>query len=205
PAGSGRLRSCGIPPLAGLSYAEADRMNIAGAKVHSPVDLVEPGRPLTLARVADGAEGLVLADLARAVASRPKAPATSLLVVCRDGSRMAQLSRALAFFAPDIGVLEFPAWDCQPYDRASPHAGLMAQRMTTLSRLAHLKEQAGPQSRPSVLLASVNAVVQRVPARAVVAGQGLSAAPGNVLAMGGLGRWLGLHGVMRALTGGGAG
>jgi transcription-repair coupling factor (superfamily II helicase) len=175
-------------------------MNIARAKAHSPADLLESGRPLTLARVADGAEGLVLADLARAIAVRPKAPATSLLVVCRDGSRMAQLSRALGFFAPDIGVLEFPAWDCQPYDRASPHAGLMAQRMTTLSRLAHLKEQAGPQSRPSILLATVNAVVQRVPARAVVAGQGLSAAPGNMLAMDGIVRWLELNGFIRAST-----
>src|SRR5262250_215052 len=175
-------------------------MNIAVTKARSPSDLLELGRPLTLARIADGAEGLVLADLARAIAAQPNAPATSLLVVCRDGSRMAQLSRALAFFAPDIGGLEFPAWDCQPYDRASPHAGLMAQRMTTLSRLAHLKEQAGPQSRPSVLLATVNAVVQRVPARSVVAGQGLSADPGNVLAMDGIVRWLELNGFMRAST-----
>jgi transcription-repair coupling factor (superfamily II helicase) len=175
-------------------------MNMARAKAHSPADLLEEGRPLTVARVADGAEGLVLADLARAIAAQPKAPATSLLVVCRDGSRMAQLSRALAFFAPDIGVLEFPAWDCQPYDRASPHSGLMAQRMTTLSRLAHLKGQAGAQSQPLVLLATVNAVVQRVPARAVVAGQGLSAAPGNVLAMDGIVRWLELNGFIRAST-----
>ena len=34
------------------------------------------------------------------------------------------------FFAPDIEVLEFPAWDCLPYDRVSPHAGVVAQRMT---------------------------------------------------------------------------
>src|SRR5215471_5529449 len=175
-------------------------MNIAHTKAQSPAGLMELGRPVTLARVPDGAEGLVLADLARAVAARANAPAISLLVVCRDGSRMAQLSRALAFFAPDIGVLEFPAWDCQPYDRASPHAGLIAQRMTTLSRLAHLKAQAAPQSRPSVLLATVNAVVQRVPARSVVAGQGLSAAPGNVLAMDGIVRWLGLNGFIRAST-----
>ncbi|MBO0750611.1 MAG: transcription-repair coupling factor, partial [Bradyrhizobiaceae bacterium] len=170
------------------------------SKVQSPADLLAPGRPLTLARVADGAEGLVLADLARAVAARPDAPATSLLVICRDGHRMAELARALAFFGPDLGVLEFPAWDCLPYDRASPLAGLMAQRMTTLSRLAHLKEKAGPQSRPSVLLATVNAVVQRVPARTRVASLGLSAAPGNMLAMDGIVRWLELNGFMRSAT-----
>ena len=65
----------------------------------SPAELLEPGRPLAVAGVADGAEGLVCADLARAVAGQRRAPATSLLFVCRDGGRMAALSRALTFFA----------------------------------------------------------------------------------------------------------
>ena len=38
----------------------------------SPAELLAPDRPLTLANVADGAEGLVIADLARAVAARAK-------------------------------------------------------------------------------------------------------------------------------------
>ena len=63
----------------------------------SPAELLVAGRALTLSGVADGAEGLIVADLARAVAARSNAPATSLVVVCRDGPRMAQLSRALAF------------------------------------------------------------------------------------------------------------
>jgi transcription-repair coupling factor (superfamily II helicase) len=155
-----------------------------------------PGRPLTLASVADGAEGLVAADLARAVAARAGAPATSLAVVCRDGPRMAQLSRALRFFAPDIAITEFPAWDCQPYDRVSPHPGIVAQRMTALSRLARLKGH----DRPSVLLTTVNAAVQRIPAKALVAGQAFSAAPGNMLAMDGIVAWLELNGYIRAST-----
>ena len=114
----------------------------------SPAQRLRPGRPLLLAGVADGAEGLVLADLARAVAAAPTAPAISLVVICRDGPRMATLSRALGFFAPDIEVLEFPAWDCLPYDRASPHAGVVAQRMMTLSRLARVKGR----DKPAVVL-----------------------------------------------------
>ena len=183
-------------------------MSIVRTKERSPAALVQVGRPLTLERVADGAEGLVLADLARAIAAQPNAPATSLLVVCRDGSRMAQLARALAFFAPDIAALEFPAWDCQPYDRASPHAATVAQRMTALSRLARRKappnppQQAGQGkgARPSVLLTTVNAAVQRVPARDVLARQALSAAPGTMLAMDGIVAWLELNGFMRAST-----
>ncbi len=162
----------------------------------SPAVLLQPGRPLTLSGVADGAEGLVVGDLARAVAARAQAPATSLLVVCRDGPRMVALARALSFFAPDISVLQFPAWDSLPYDRVSPHAGVVAQRMTALSRLVRLKGY----DRPSVLLTTVNAALQRVPAKAVVATQSLSVAPGNLLAMDGIVRWLELNGFLRAGT-----
>ena len=65
------------------------------APVQSPAQLLAPGRPLTFANVAEGAEGLVISDLARAIAARPKPPAISLAVVCRDGARMQQLARAL--------------------------------------------------------------------------------------------------------------
>ncbi|NVO13791.1 MAG: transcription-repair coupling factor [Rhodoplanes sp.] len=169
---------------------------MALVKARSPAELVAPGRPLTLASVADGAEGFVLGDLARAVAARPNAPAVSLLVVCRDGPRMAQLARTLRFFAPDLVQLEFPAWDCQPYDRVSPHPGIVAERMIALARLARLKGS----ERPTVLLTTVNAVVQRVPAKRTVAGQAFSAAPGNRLAMEGITRWLELNGYLRTAT-----
>jgi transcription-repair coupling factor (superfamily II helicase) len=160
----------------------------------SPADLIRPGHSLTLSGVADGAEALIVADLARSLAARPRSPTPSLLVVCRDGSRLAQLSGALGFFAPDLVTLEFPAWDCLPYDRVSPHAATQAQRMLSLSRLARTKGG----DRPVVVLTTVNAVLQRVPARQVVAGQSLSAAPGNILDMGGVSRWLELNGFTRA-------
>src|SRR5262249_60066446 len=101
----------------------------------NPAELLVPGRPLTLAGVADGAEGLVIADLARVLAARADAPATTAVVVCRDGPRMAALGRPLDFFAPDLVVQAFPAWDSLPYDRASPRAGFGAPRITTLSPL----------------------------------------------------------------------
>ena len=43
--------------------------------------------------------------------------------------------RALAFFAPELEVLRFPAWDCLPYDRVSPAAEIVARRLATLTRL----------------------------------------------------------------------
>jgi len=162
----------------------------------SPADALRAGKPLVLSHVADGAEGLVLADLARAIAARADASAVSLCVVCRDGQRMAALSRALAFFGPDLQTMEFPAWDCLPYDRVSPNASVVAQRMTALSRLTRVKGR----DKPSILLTTVNAVLQRVPARDFVATHALSVAPGNVIGMAGITEWLELNGFTRAST-----
>jgi transcription-repair coupling factor (superfamily II helicase) len=162
----------------------------------SPAGLLKTGKPLTLSQVADGAEGLVLADLARAIAAKKDAPAISLAVICRDGQRMATLSKALSFFAPEVQLLEFPAWDCLPYDRVSPNAVAIAQRMTTLSRLARVRGR----DKPSVLMTTVNAALQRVPARDFVATHALSVAPGNVIGMQGIVGWLELNGFVRAST-----
>jgi transcription-repair coupling factor (superfamily II helicase) len=162
----------------------------------SPAAQLAPGRTLTLANVAEGAEGLVISDLARSIAARPNRPAISLAVVCRDGPRMQQLARALEFFAPDLPLLQFPAWDCQPYDRVSPHGGILAQRLTTLARLARLTGS----EKPLIVLTTVNAVVQRVPARDAVAAQALSVAPGNVVPMDSIVAWLEHHGYSRSST-----
>jgi transcription-repair coupling factor (superfamily II helicase) len=109
---------------------------------------------------------------------------------------MSQLARSLEFFAPDLPVLQFPAWDCQPYDRVSPHGGILARRMTTLARLSRLTGS----DKPMILLSTVNAMVQRVPSRDVVAAQALSVAPGHVVPMDSIVAWLEHHGYERAST-----
>ncbi|ETR75181.1 transcription-repair coupling factor [Afipia sp. P52-10] len=162
----------------------------------SPAERLAAGTALTIASVADGAEGLIVSDLARATAAKRKGEPVSLAVICRDGQGMAQLQRALEFFAPDIEVLQFPAWDCQPYDRVSPHGGILAQRLTTLARLSRLKGT----EKPLIVLTTVNAVLQRVPTRAVMASQALSIAPGHVIGMEGVVGWLEHNGYNRSST-----
>ena len=66
--------------------------------------------------------------------------------------------------------------------------------MAALSRLTH---KAG---KPPVVIATVNAALQRVPARDLVASQTLVAAPGNVIRMDDVIRWLDLNGFLRAST-----
>jgi transcription-repair coupling factor (superfamily II helicase) len=163
----------------------------------SPARRLHPGRPLFLSGIADGAEGLVLADLARTIAAGAAAPPPiSLAVICRDGARMAMLSRALGFFAPDIEAIEFPAWDCLPYDRVSPHLDVVAQRISALARLSRAKRR----EQPAIVLTTVNAVLQRVVPREIVARQLLSAAAGGLLPMASVTQWLELNGFTRAAT-----
>ncbi|MFG1212296.1 transcription-repair coupling factor [Xanthobacter flavus] len=158
-------------------------------------DVLAEGRPLTLSRVADGMEGMVVADLARSIAAGKNAPWPSLTVVCRDGQRMAALERGLAFFAPELEVIAFPSWDCLPYDRASPNASIAARRMAALAKLARIKGGAA-----SVLITTVNATVQRVPAKGLVASQSLVAAPGNAIALDGVTEWAEQNGFLRTPT-----
>ena len=79
--------------------------------------------------------------------------------VARDDKRLAAMHAALTFFAPDMPVFVFPAWDCLPYDRVSPNTDISAARMATLAALVH-----GMPER-FVLLTSLSAATQRVPAR----------------------------------------
>jgi transcription-repair coupling factor (superfamily II helicase) len=104
--------------------------------------------PLTLAAVARGAQPLVLADLARAAKSR-------VVFIAPDEAAMRAVSETACFFAPELEVIEFPAWDCLPYDRASPALSVSARRLAALHRL-----QVSPKS-PQLLVTTINAVLQR--------------------------------------------
>ena len=160
------------------------------------LDALTHGRSLTLASVPDGFDALVLADLALALAPRADGPAV-LVHVARDGQRQNALQNALAFVAPTIEVLPFPAWDCQPYDRVSPNPAVTAQRMTTLARLVRSKTS---EQRPRILSTTVNAVVQRVPPRERIGAETFGAAPGNAVDTELLVQWLEINGFVRTGT-----
>jgi transcription-repair coupling factor (superfamily II helicase) len=150
---------------------------------------------VTLARAPEGYDAFVIAELVRALAKDAEGRAVALTFVARDGLRAQSFIEAFAFAAPEIEALYLPAWDCQPYDRVSPNAAISAQRMITLARLASTR---GARERPRVLITSVNAILQRLPPKAFVAGSAISAAPGNVLEMDGLVRWLESNGFSRS-------
>ena len=106
----------------------------------------------TLAGVPEGLDGLVLAELA---ATTP----VPVIHVARDDKRLALLAELLAVFAPDLSVLQFPAWDCLPYDRVSPNSDVASARVKALGNLAAREEG----DVPLVVLTTVSAILQRIP------------------------------------------
>ncbi len=112
---------------------------------------LEPG-VVDVGGAPEGHDARLLADLI----ARADGPA---IHIARDDRRMAAMADALAIVAPDVPVLRFPAWDCLPFDRVSPNAEVAAERMATLAFLARGFD------RPAAVLTTVNAAVQRVPAR----------------------------------------
>jgi transcription-repair coupling factor (superfamily II helicase) len=160
-----------------------------------PAAQLAPGKALTVVGVPDGFQGVVVADFARSIAARAKDRAASLLVICRDAERLATMERALAFFAPEIERLAFPAWDCLPYDRVSPNAAVSARRMATLARLATAEP-----SKQRIVLSTINAALQRVPAREQAARESIHLAPGQVRTMEAIVRWLETNGFSRSST-----
>ena len=141
-----------------------------------PVERLLKAPHMIASGVPEGLDALLLGELAR---QTPRG--APILHIARDANRLVTLEDAIAFFAPDVTVLTFPAWDGVPYDRVAPNADTIARRIATLSELTH-RETAGNKSS-LIVLTTVNAVVQRVPPRAFIAASSMRLAAGNAVSM----------------------
>ena len=110
--------------------------------------ILKAAAPLTLSGVPAGFLPVLLADLARAAPTRA-------VFVAPDEAQMRAIAAAATFFAPELEVVQLPAWDCLPFDRASPTLRIMAERIGALHRLQHKPGAA------QLVLTTVNAMTQR--------------------------------------------
>jgi len=105
-------------------------------------------QPLTLSGVPTGFQPWLLADLARAATTRA-------VFIAADEAEMRAVAATAAWFAPELDVFSYPAWDCLPYDRASPTLRVMAERLAALHKLQQ------PAAGPQLMVTTANAVSQR--------------------------------------------
>ena len=99
----------------------------------------------------------------------------SIIFVARDDKRLDLMRKSLWFFSPNIPILDFPSWDCLPYDRVSPNADVSSARMATLAALSSGFEA------PIVLLTTLNAISQYIPNRTIVSNNSFVAIVGRTI------------------------
>ena len=141
----------------------------------------------TLSGAPSGYDAWLAAEIAR----RRGGP---VLYVASDEAQAEALAVAVAFFAPGLTLLPFPAWDCLPYDRVSPKPDVESARLATLAALAK------GISGSALVVTSVPAILQRVPPRASIAQASFTARMGEEVDRDALVAFLAGNGYVRAGT-----
>src|SRR6185312_5220332 len=137
-----------------------------------------------------GAPGGYDSYLAAETARRAKG---LVVFVATDEAQAAAVAEGVRFFAKDVAVLSFPAWDCLPYDRMSPKPDIESERLATLAALLRA-------SGPAVVVTVVNAILQRVPAREAIEGASFIARKGATVSYDKLTAFLAANGYAAAST-----
>jgi transcription-repair coupling factor (superfamily II helicase) len=142
----------------------------------------------------EGQDARILAEKARGLMPQDAA----LVHVAMDDARVSVLEELLGFFAPDVKIVSFPAWDCLPYDRVSPNNEISARRVVALTQmLAWQKEE---KRYPRIILTTVNAALQRVMPREVLQNASLTARVNEKLDLKHLQEYLVGNGYLRTET-----
>ena len=143
--------------------------------------------PLTLAGCPAGYQPWLLADIARAATGRA-------VFIAADDTAARGLLDAVTYFAPELETVYFPAWDCLPFDRASPSLRVASDRLAALSALSR------PTTRAQLLVTTVNAALQRTLAPARIAALTARIEPGARIDRDKLSAMLGANGFVRTDT-----
>ena len=141
---------------------------------------------ITISGAPSGLDARMIAELAEAK--------QDVLFVARDDVAAMTVLEALKFFAPNLECMDFPSWDCLPYDRVSPNTSIISTRIDTLTRL--LK----PSRKPKVVLTTVSAFLQRVPPKDAFQRSSLHIQTGDEIEPGSLETYLIEHGYRSSQT-----
>ncbi|WP_081910167.1 transcription-repair coupling factor [Thermopetrobacter sp. TC1] len=158
-----------------------------------------PGESV-LASCPQGLDALALSTLAQQAAQDGRI----VVHIAPSDADMARMHESLRFFAPGLPVVRFPAWDCAPYDRVSPSARIIAERMASLAAIARHRQrtESTPDkgASPFIVLTTAAAALQRCPPREMVRTASIPLKPGQTHRMEDLADWLIAQGFTRVGT-----
>lgn len=119
-------------------------------------DDIEKLKNYTVSSVVEGYDSFLLQSLVSKASQ-------DILYIVSDGVSLEQAANILGAVAPGVKILKFPAWDTVPYDRVSPNANIVAERVSTLAELA----SAPHAKQPRIIIASIGAAIQKLPPKKI--------------------------------------
>jgi transcription-repair coupling factor (superfamily II helicase) len=122
-----------------------------------------------IVRLPNDAQGFVLSQILKNFTDQ------DCVIVAENDLQMENFATQIRFFFPEVlkkfEILFFPAWDCLPYDRASPKAAISSARIKCLYKIS--QQNSG---KKFLILTNVNSVLQKTLAPAELKNYGLKIA-----------------------------
>ena len=103
-----------------------------------------------LTKLNDDSHGFLAAEISKNFSK------SDFLFIATNAVEMENIERQIKFFAPDLQILNFYAWDCLPFDRASPKPSILTNRIKTLYQLTNRSED-----QKFFIITSINSVLQK--------------------------------------------
>ncbi len=80
-----------------------------------------------------------------------------ILLILQNNEEIDKFLPLFKLFSYDSELLDFPAWDCMPYDDISPTKSIINRRFKTFKQREKIRD------KPCLILTSIDALIQKVP------------------------------------------
>lgn len=124
--------------------------------------------------------------------AKGNAGGNDFVFIAKNDAEMEILQQQLLFFNPTLSILLFPAWDCLPFDRASPKSLISSSRIKALHRLANRSE-----GQKFFIITTINSLLQKVISKNEISASGLFLEVGSKISINQISEFLVLKGYHR--------
>lgn len=115
-----------------------------------------------------------------------------IVFIAKNDAEMEVLQQQLLFFNPTLPILLFPAWDCLPFDRASPKSLISSSRIKALHKLANRA-----LGQKFFIITSINSLLQKIISKNEITSSGLFLQVGSKISIDQISEFLVLKGYRR--------
>ncbi len=122
--------------------------------MHYQVKLKNINQTCEIKRLPDSAQGFVLSAILKNIKN-------DAIFIAQSAKEMQALEAQIKFFSPSIeeefDIINFPAWDCLPFDRSSPKALISNMRLRCLYKILNKNSE-----KKLLIITSLHAILQKI-------------------------------------------